>query len=94
MLITWVGVILLVMAITATKFPLALPNCLDSCGDVKILYPFGTTEGCYLNDIVEILYIHYIYIISLTIYETRDYIRPICSYRDYAHTRYMLLLLS
>ena len=64
MLITWVGVILLVMATAATEFPLALPNCPDSCGDVKILYPFGTTEGCYLNEIVEILYIHYIHYLS------------------------------
>ena len=64
MLITWVGVILLVMATASTEFPLALPNCPDSCGDVKILYPFGTTEGCYLKEIVEILYIHFIYYLS------------------------------
>ena len=64
MLITWVVVILLVMATAVTEFPLALPNCPDSCGDVKILYPFGTTEGCYLIEIVEILYIHYIHYFS------------------------------
>ena len=39
-----------IMAATATAFPLSLPNCSDSCGDVEIPYPFGKTEGCYLND--------------------------------------------
>ncbi|GMY06626.1 wall-associated receptor kinase 2-like [Fagus crenata] len=37
------------MAAAAIPFPLALPNCSDSCGDVEIPYPFGLTEGCYLN---------------------------------------------
>ncbi|KAM3683001.1 hypothetical protein ACJW31_12G113500 [Castanea mollissima] len=37
-------------AATATAFPLALPNCTDRCGDVKIPYPFGTTKGCFLNE--------------------------------------------
>ena len=31
-------------------YPLALPNYSDSCGDVKIRYPFGTTEGCYRKE--------------------------------------------
>ena len=35
MLITRVGVIL----IEPTEFPLALPNCPESCEDVKIPYP-------------------------------------------------------
>ena len=53
--VIWVGVILsAIMAATATTFPLALPNCPDSCGNVKIPYPFGTTEGCYLNDTANI----------------------------------------
>ena len=46
-----VGVILSAIAAAAiTAFPIALPNCSDSCGNVKIPYPFGTTEGCYLDD--------------------------------------------
>nr|XP_023884117.1 putative wall-associated receptor kinase-like 16 [Quercus suber] len=47
--LTWVGVILSFMAAAATAFPLALPNCTDRCGDVKIPYPFGITKGCFLN---------------------------------------------
>ena len=55
MQVIWVGVILsAIMATTATTFPLALPNCPDSCGNVKIPYPFGTTKGCYLNDTADI----------------------------------------
>ena len=51
MQVIWVGVILsAIMATTATTFPLALPNCPDSCGNVKIPYPFGTTVGCYRNE--------------------------------------------
>ncbi|KAF3951677.1 hypothetical protein CMV_022699 [Castanea mollissima] len=50
-LVTWVGVMLTaIMAAAAIAYPLALPNCSDSCGDVKIPYPFGTTEGCYLKE--------------------------------------------
>ena len=50
-LVTWVGVMLTaIMAAAAIAYPLALPNCSDSCGDVKIPYPFGTTEGCYWKE--------------------------------------------
>ena len=50
MQLTWVGVISSVMvAATDTQFPSALPNCPDRCGDLQIPYPFGLTEGCYLN---------------------------------------------
>uniref|UniRef100_A0A7N2MLF5 EGF-like domain-containing protein n=1 Tax=Quercus lobata TaxID=97700 RepID=A0A7N2MLF5_QUELO len=46
-----VGVILsATMAAAAIAFPIALPECPDICGKVKIPYPYGTTEGCYLND--------------------------------------------
>ncbi|KAM3682996.1 hypothetical protein ACJW31_12G113100 [Castanea mollissima] len=38
------------MAAAAIAFPIALPNCSDRCGNVKIPYPYGTTKGCYLND--------------------------------------------
>ncbi|GMY06625.1 wall-associated receptor kinase 2-like [Fagus crenata] len=52
MQVTWVvGVILSEMAAVAiAAFPLALPNCTDRCGDIRIPYPFGLTEGCYLKD--------------------------------------------
>ena len=50
-LVTWVGVMLTaIMAAAAIAYPLAWPNCSDSCGDVKIPYPFGTTEGCYREE--------------------------------------------
>ncbi|KAK9992918.1 hypothetical protein SO802_022621 [Lithocarpus litseifolius] len=50
-LVTWVGVMLTaITAAAAITYPLALPNCSDSCGDVKIPYPFGTTEGCYRKE--------------------------------------------
>ena len=49
--LTWVGVISSVMvAATDTQFPSALPNCPDICGDIQIPYPFGLTEGCYLEE--------------------------------------------
>ena len=49
--VTWVGVMLTtIMAAAAMAYPLALPNYYDSCGDVKIRYPFGTTEGCYRKE--------------------------------------------
>ncbi|XP_065623371.1 wall-associated receptor kinase 2-like [Quercus suber] len=49
--VTWVGVMLTtIMAAAAIAYPLALPNCSDSCGGVKIPYPFGTTEGCYRKE--------------------------------------------
>ena len=49
--VTWVGAILsVVMAAAATEYPVALPNCPEKCGDVKIPYPFGMTKDCYLND--------------------------------------------
>ncbi|KAK4572645.1 hypothetical protein RGQ29_030890 [Quercus rubra] len=38
------------VAATDTQFPSALPNCPDRCGDLQIPYPFGLTEGCYLNE--------------------------------------------
>ncbi|GLT50228.1 hypothetical protein SLA2020_237280 [Shorea laevis] len=36
-------------AIVAEPAPIAKPGCQDSCGNVSIPYPFGTTEGCYYN---------------------------------------------
>ena len=51
MQVIWVGVILsATMAAAAIAFPIALPKCPEICGNVKIPYPFGTTEGCYLDD--------------------------------------------
>ena len=48
--VTWVGAILsVVMAAAATEYPVALPNCPEKCGDVKIPYPFGMTKDCYLH---------------------------------------------
>lgn len=39
-----------VMAATAAVASQALPECDEWCGDVQIPYPFGTREGCYLNE--------------------------------------------
>ncbi|XP_044476139.1 putative wall-associated receptor kinase-like 16 [Mangifera indica] len=42
--------ILLIVAIAATAVsPRAKPGCNDTCGDLKIPYPFGTTSDCYFN---------------------------------------------
>ena len=46
-----VGVILsATMAAAAMVFSVARPNYDDSCGNVTIPHPYGTTKGCYLND--------------------------------------------
>ena len=29
--------------------PMALPGCLDKCGNISIPYSFGTKEGCYFD---------------------------------------------
>ncbi|KAC0293742.1 hypothetical protein FH972_027092 [Carpinus fangiana] len=49
--LTWVGVLLISgMAAAGVAAQLALPNCPDRhCKDVEIPYPFGITDGCYLN---------------------------------------------
>ena len=47
-------ILLAIVATAIIAFPIALPNCPDSCGNVKIPYPFGTTVGCYLNDTANI----------------------------------------
>lgn len=33
------------------KFPIAMPNCVDRCGDIRIPYPAGTTSDCYHNPV-------------------------------------------
>ena len=38
------------MAAVAMVFSIALPNCSYGCGNVTIPYPYGTTDGYYLND--------------------------------------------
>ncbi|KAF5467864.1 hypothetical protein F2P56_012076 [Juglans regia] len=49
--VTWIGVIFSEMETfaVAAAHEIALPNCLDHCGDVQIPYPFGTSDDCYLN---------------------------------------------
>ncbi|XP_050279217.1 putative wall-associated receptor kinase-like 16 isoform X3 [Quercus robur] len=49
--ITCVSVILseFAVAVVGFTYPIARPNCSDRCGDMKIPYPFGLREGCYLD---------------------------------------------
>ncbi|KAH7545512.1 hypothetical protein FEM48_Zijuj01G0101700 [Ziziphus jujuba var. spinosa] len=56
--ITLMGMIMMIIiALVATETRtrvesqgISLPDCPDSCGDVKIPYPFGTSKGCYLSE--------------------------------------------
>ncbi|KAK4391243.1 Wall-associated receptor kinase [Sesamum angolense] len=36
--------------LSVSNYPVAKPNCTDSCGKVSIPFPFGTTPDCYGND--------------------------------------------
>ncbi|XP_030964651.1 putative wall-associated receptor kinase-like 16 [Quercus lobata] len=49
--ITCLSVILseFAVAVVGFTYPIARPNCSDRCGDMKIPYPFGLREGCYLD---------------------------------------------
>ncbi|KAF8660248.1 hypothetical protein HU200_057814 [Digitaria exilis] len=42
-----VGVSTLQLLATALAVPIALPGCPESCGDVRVPYPFGIGEGCF-----------------------------------------------
>ena len=50
MQISLIGVIIsTTVATTAAEAAQAKPGCDYMCGDVKIPFPFGLTDGCYLN---------------------------------------------
>lgn len=44
------SLVLQMMVSAAATFPTANPNCSDSCGDVAIPFPFGTTQHCYKSN--------------------------------------------
>uniref|UniRef100_A0A7N2MI87 Protein kinase domain-containing protein n=1 Tax=Quercus lobata TaxID=97700 RepID=A0A7N2MI87_QUELO len=46
----WVVEASIVNRLNTNTFPLAKDGCEDRCGNVSIPYPFGTREGCYVND--------------------------------------------
>uniref|UniRef100_A0A2N9J5D2 EGF-like domain-containing protein n=1 Tax=Fagus sylvatica TaxID=28930 RepID=A0A2N9J5D2_FAGSY len=53
--LSWHKVLLPLILLWATKAvvvvnALALKGCDDQCGNVNIPYPFGTREGCYMNE--------------------------------------------
>ena len=51
MQISLIGVIIsTIVATTAAEAALAKPGCDYMCGEVKIPYPFGLTDRCYLNE--------------------------------------------
>ncbi|XP_042004198.1 putative wall-associated receptor kinase-like 16 [Salvia splendens] len=39
----------LVLSSSHNDFPIAKPNCNDSCGGISIPFPFGTTPQCYIS---------------------------------------------
>lgn len=42
--------VLATLAAATTAAAQALPGCPDYCGDLKVPYPFGTVESCYLGE--------------------------------------------
>ncbi|XP_044475218.1 putative wall-associated receptor kinase-like 16 [Mangifera indica] len=49
-LISLVEILLIVATAATAVSAIAKPGCNDTCGDVKIPYPFGTTSDCYFNE--------------------------------------------
>ena len=48
--ITLIGVIISAIMATNAAAALVKPGCRDQCGNVSLPFPFGLTDGCYLNE--------------------------------------------